>query len=284
MALVDRPYSPPILGKICLYLPITPCLFEWSEIYEAKKTRKFGASIPKPIPLRRRALSITRQQHANTNNSAGLFSRLPYELRHIIYLHVLGNKMFPLVHIPTERRIGHFDCSTPSRGHNTHYRHKKSPSKGKLALMMTCRQIYIESSHLLYSSNTFAVIGLENLVIFSWFSRTIRAGRLASIASLYIQIQFEDQDDLSIYSFWREWVQLWDIIVTRMPGLRDITVRASKRFMLEGDRWTKPMLAVRGLRTFELEYLYDKDFNRAGSNMELDRLREQLKEHLCTPR
>ena len=134
-----------------------------------------------------------------------------------------------------------------------------------MGLPKTSRAVYAEAIEVLYTSNTFSIIGIQNLETFLYWHQSILPHRLASITRLYINIQiecFEPMDYMFRSSYFprfnREWGQVWDIITTKMTGLRYVTVhlkRTYKPFLvlrLE-EAWVQPMLRVRNLQGFRFE-------------------------------
>ena len=232
------------------------------------------AAIPKPLPKRRRALSVPRKRKPLTG--LGALSRLPFEIRYMIYVYVLGDEVIHLDHIYGRPRIAHFRCEwtkapehlkaqSPYHSHNQHFTPDGKAGNGKMALLKSCRAIYVEASQVLYTTNTFAVYGVGNWETFLFFSKSIRPQRLASIADLYINTQvecFEPMWDMVKVSkfpqFNQEWKQMWDIISSDMVGLRILTVHVKRTYKpllvltLEA-AWVKPMLQVRDLKRFRFE-------------------------------
>lgn len=76
-----------------------------------------------------------------------------------------------------------------------------------------------------------------------------------------------------------------------MPGLKDLKVRLIKTYLpqlnlaLEED-WVKPMLRVRGLRTFgfDLAQVIGSEESTAEYNEKLEWFQSKLKASMCAPR
>ena len=233
--------------------------------YSADRTTlKRRGQWPKPLSRRQRR----RQVHcANTEkhlNNAGLFARLPCELRLQIYEYVLGGRQINIVHCPNKQRLAHrcqlYDPASP-RDNFRDARNQcgeerwTAPPCNLAPLLRTCRLIYSEAAEILYTKNSFGVCSLLNLASFVCFSRTIRPERLASISSLTIAVQnwwrldgqAKDMEDNYTskpyaavrhhagftYPHWtfrdphREypWRQLWQVVALEMTGLKELNLR-----------------------------------------------------------
>jgi hypothetical protein len=128
------------------------------------------------------------------------------------------------------------------------------PAVSATNLLQTCRQIYIESTDLLYSLNTFEFSHPET---FLWFSRTIAKDRLAIIKSLHVGF-FPEKDFRPHWSFLAHnlWFQMCDVIVMQMPGLRNLHVSLRDWEMSEWqrqDRLLRPFSSLRGLHQISIE-------------------------------
>ena len=237
--------------------------------------RKFRPSkkTSSPLPRERRPLSVPQ-----VPSNAGLFGRLPFEIRHAIYLYALGGD---IVHLNSTSAV-------TEMGYPTHQWSEQPRPKNRLCLLKTCRQIYIEASPVFYSTNTFGIVGAHNLSVFCDFFQTLRKDRLDSIASVYINCQL----DASIsYVFLQEWRQTWDVLATQMPGLKDVKVRLTKTYFPQlnlalEEEWVKPMLEVRGLKRFEFSLAQEVGAyeSTAEYNEKLERFQNELEASMCAPR
>ncbi|KAI4684957.1 uncharacterized protein J4E88_004399 [Alternaria novae-zelandiae] len=110
-------------------------------------------------------LEIARQ-----NQQDSPLLRLPPELRHLIFSHVIGGKTFEIL----------YDRSGPYRSPIRERLSSKVPkrkfiaknitvAKNTLALLVVCRQIYAETALLPFSSNTFSASRPDNLKM--WIKR-----------------------------------------------------------------------------------------------------------------
>lgn len=142
---------------------------------------------------------------------------------------------------------------------------------------------------MLYSTNTFGVFGVDDLLIFPKFCRQIRRDRLEMITSIYITCQMDvwhGRHEIVFINYWR---QTWDVLATQMLGLNDLEVRLVKSYFpplnlaLEED-WVKPMLGVRGLRRFEFDLAQGigSDQSTAEYNENLERFQKELRTSVCS--
>jgi len=243
-----------ILSVGMLLLPIYGVRLGFRHGFDKMENRrKFYASMPKPLPRKRRTLSTYTE--GATISRTGLFGRLPYELRRMIYVCILGNDLVRVTCVWGKKRFGHFDSNDLA------YTFDRTRSKSKVALLKTCRQIYIEAMEVLYTTNTFGFsFNKNNLEPHGYFPSTIRPSRLASITSLRIDCEVDTFDSFERESAKGNWQLLWGEIATKMPGLKELTMRLPEstrhnsnfRFGLE-EEWLKPILEVRGLENFTFD-------------------------------
>jgi len=164
----------------------------------------------------------------------------------------------------------------------------------RLALLKTCRQIYVEAIPVLYSNWKFYIRDMETLI---HLSTTILPQRLATIRSLHMTLPIcfdhEPYSQLAVG---------WDTVATRMTGLRHFALRWS--YYVCGNhppntsgwaqslerKYLEPLLRIRGLEDFDLEYdRYDTpDEDDEGDSFDTSAEAVAWKEHLkrvvCTPR
>ncbi|MCJ1234347.1 hypothetical protein MMC14_002308 [Varicellaria rhodocarpa] len=235
-----------------------------------KAYRKRYKDRPRPLPMTRIHLSQVSiaPEHALTSR----FLLLPREIRNHIYSYLYVNRfIFRLDKIP--HRLTQEHCLySDTWGENQHLRESSSkpfehPWRFKtqslhLSLIKTCRQIYTEVAPLLYSTNTFKVDQLDNLI---YLNQTIRPNRMASIRYLQVMWAFNIHVPLTgqVPDIYRPmddetWIRFWNIIATRMTGLQglDLAIRLHRGdFRLE-KQWLKPVMKVRGLKKFILDISY----------------------------
>ena len=263
---------------------------------------------PKPLPRRRRALSVPparRKYPAQPSTSP--FLRLPAEIRQKILVEVLGNNVLHLIQLP--KRLGHLLCDdrlwtykcltapfydirrdcfrlnfVPKYHHNERPAVPPRNTGGCLALLKTCRQLYLEAGCILYETNTFDINHPQTLI---FLARTLRPQSLERIR--YLQISWTaislsrgtTRQDFVPYEYMNPkldaarapddthtWEQMWDIVASQMKGLQHLKLRLNISLvtcfdppnMLE-DRCRSrmqmmlnaPQAKVRGLKSFWLE-------------------------------
>lgn len=242
----------------CIWWPIGAGIEKSRDIKRGITERtKQKAAGPKPLPRNRpRALSIAKEEEGWSTliGRAGMFGRLPYEIRQMIYTYVLGHYVIALNQSPGQRKIGHwlyrYDQEDDPSPLFLEFLYQNPLSFNKLSLLKTCRIIYIESVRALYATNTFGFFNTQSFT-YSCFSRTVLPQRLACITSIHLS--------LSSCSFRLDkWSQSWNDAAMQLTGLRDVKV-----WLLEQDlmphmeisldaEWVKPMLVMKGLRGFYL--------------------------------
>ena len=176
---------------ICLSLLCAPCIVAFVGIDLARDKRRQNAAVPKPLPRKRRALSTSARDAPLER--MGLLGRLPFEIRRMVYRHALGGRLLHIRHRPAQKRMGHYDAYEDIyRSYSAEKKPwKKNPQNGKTALLKTCRQIYVEAAHVLYTTNAFTgLFGDHNDSHYVYFFQTIRPERLASIASIEVSCMY----------------------------------------------------------------------------------------------
>ena len=125
------------------------------------------------------------------------------------------------------------DCIYPPREFHCSYPvPQNATSDGCLSLLKTCRQLYIESTTILYETNTFDINHAATLL---FLHRTILPVRLQSIR--YIQISWRGDtyhfsyNRCELYQRWNypddfgTWNRMWGIVGGEMKGLRSLKLR-----------------------------------------------------------
>lgn len=285
------------------------CCFPLAARYQQKH-----ANNPKTLPKDRRRLSVS-SSCTPANEACFFLQMLPIELRQEIYKLVLGGK---LIHIfQVHRQIRHRSCQLYEAfevsSESTGIRSLCCPgftrfmvcsavsegieqfSNGQTAILRTCREIYMEAIRVLYTTNRFE---FDQLAAFRFLAKTITPQRFASIASLQIdwcmiQINSEEQwtrNSLRIIAERLEWKKACHLMATRMTGLlhfRLIVRKLDPRLpanMQEDKEWFKPLLELKGLRTFHLNMF---EFSFPFVNLQTPekiRLETGLRELLCQTR
>lgn len=254
-------------------------------------------------PPVRRALSATGTP--NIQPKCVLLSKVPGEIRNPIYRLILG-----------DRYLGIYDCGGGSW--RSRVRHLEiSPGQmsfpdpllflptNKLAILQTCRQVYVEAADLLYSTNRFQVLRMQDMKCFNKFMIFISPTRLATITSLTLVVNvdyFEPLHHLASYTF-KHWKTLWALVCLRMTALRELSLHLRNLWAIENLKltadtyWVKPFLSLRNLDNFELIVnrediispgdLQDHQGSRDAEQQlisKIDRLRQYSINLLCSPR
>lgn len=224
---------------------------------EARRVRPLG-------PVRKRDLSVSSTIPQNGQKDCPLFSRLPAEIRTMIWHYVLGGQTYHLMQVP--KRVGHHRCdvgssSDPGRScclpaiaywrheiGTTSYRdymdrhpgaplpHAPSvellslPSSSNphvLALLRTCQKIYREAINLPYESNMFDIDDPETLLN---LRQTIPRQRLRAIKHLrvYLETQYPPFSGLHSAPWYGKfdgiWTLMWHVIAHDMTGIEVLEV------------------------------------------------------------
>ena len=176
-------------------LALMPSVLAYKSI---QKTLRHRRQWPKPLPRRQRRRKVKLATTVEHVSNAGLFARLPYELRLQIYEYVLGGRQINIVQCPRKRRLAHrcqlHDPTNPKENERNaenqcSEEHWTDPPCNLALLLRTCRLIYTEAAEVLYTKNSFGVYGLQDLASFVCFSRTSRPERLASIKTLTVMVE-----------------------------------------------------------------------------------------------
>ena len=197
----------------------------------------------------------------------GLFNRLPRELRDMVYEEVLGNDCVHLSWIQEHKRFVYYDSANGSVIYAGYRR------KSKVALLRTCRSVYVEAIRVLYSTNTFGFDFNRHTNTSYGFFHAVPPQRVAIITSIHIAchaLTIFELNSLRTRSEAKEnWAKLWATIATEMEMLKDVTVSFGDgedwvRYLREPgstdwEEWVncmacvRPILKIGGLRRLELE-------------------------------
>ncbi|OJJ02449.1 hypothetical protein ASPVEDRAFT_53136 [Aspergillus versicolor CBS 583.65] len=145
-------------------------VFSWEDVLAHRYQNNKPAALPRPrrqSALSSQSQSQTRQSETNLcwdiQLQSSLLATLSPELRVMVWEQVLGGMRIHIIQ-RADRRMGHIVCPALEacdicRGGLPPSCCKESrphiPGSGLLALLLTCKQIYSESIHLLYTLNTF---------------------------------------------------------------------------------------------------------------------------------
>ena len=142
-------------------------------------------------------------------------------------------------------------------------------SNGNLALLRTCRQIYVETRNYPYSQNVFDLGDIRLLTPFVASLSVLQAHAIRNLQLDWAMayglscggFTYDVCPSLRGYAWWDEF---WDLIATKL-SLRELSISMGDSFFGEqgsagekdlGElldyqaRWVKPILRVRGLRKF----------------------------------
>ncbi|MCJ1399356.1 hypothetical protein MMC11_002558 [Xylographa trunciseda] len=284
-------------------------------VSKAKCTGKqIVRAIYPPLPLtpkywqRRRAIS-----EISTRISTSRLLKLPTEVRQMILTLVLGNRVLRLSYEDRWRRhrirLGHCCIRLPSEGVKVDATREAVPYHGRsgwcqdvsglifttrgsesirpLALLRTCRTIYIETIHIIYSTN---IIDLDfyDFAELNFWTSSIGPLRLAAITSLQLHcdVPFGLHRNTStgpglVYDMlaFELWEEVWKIVAEQMTSLRTLVVRmfmfvrlrpAIERELL------RSFAEIKGLKYLSVRRIISKRHNLRSEEMCSQRFLDQI--------
>jgi hypothetical protein len=198
---------------------------------------------------------------------SAFLSRLPLDVRMMIYEMVLGGMTFHVSAGDNHSRIYHLVCQAPeqitqSQNHGQcHQVTIKRPSSaqqedfghatGLLPLLTTCRKVYSEAINLLYSGNRFEFTQIHTA--FRFLTRMIPQPRLPALRHILLKMAVPRHPDLNSRTK-RDWQDLFDLFSQSMTGLRSLyltlnlleSVKQQIRDTSDTDgiSWLQPMMAT----------------------------------------
>lgn len=278
---------------ICI-LPLTSCaLIAFDCHRKAASDRRKRADEPKKVSRKRRKLSTSANYAPNVE--CALLRRLPVELRLEIYTHVLGENLLHVYHVPG--RLAHKCCRTQSK-ESENWRLDPNCCRTSretnlvsevlelystvvdIALLQTCRQIYVEAIKILYATNTFDINHLQTLI---YLSKSVPIQHFATISTLYVtwkSVSYHSQ-----VNGIEDWDMFCHVVATKMPGLRHFKLLICDKYgslSMPDDPhqdWIEPLLAIRGLRTFDLLTYQPGSISRP---IEVPKLQHCMRQLFCT--
>ena len=199
-------------------------------------------------------------------------SKLPIDVRMIVYDLVLGGMVFHLDAQNMHSRILLYICRQPDAindaNHQCHALSSQRPSSaprqehqqatGLLPLLVTCRRIYTEAIHTLYSANTFEFS--RNAAAMRFLKVMVPPQRLHSIRHFRWYFRIPHHPSLNSRSR-RDWSDLFEFFTKEMTGLQSLYLVLQTNYPMqarirdtddaEGADWMKPVLlmAVEASRT-----------------------------------
>ena len=175
------------------------------------------------------------EQSTYEQPASSFLTKLPLDVRMIIYEMVLGSMVFHIESGTPQSRIYHLICTLPDKiGEPNHQCHEitKRPSSapredfqeasGLLPLLVTCRKVYTESIHILYSSNTFQFT--SNHGAFRFLKVMIPPHRIQSIRHFRMTMRVPHHPHMNARSK-RDWAALWDFFTSEMTGLQSLFLK-----------------------------------------------------------
>jgi hypothetical protein len=211
--------------------------------------------------------ALSSDQRCNSQPESGFLSRLPLDVRMIIYDLVLGGSTIHVSAANNNSRIYHFICQAPDRitqsqSHDqchqlttqrpsSNPREQYSQATGLLPLLVTCRQVYSEAIHTLYSSNAFEFTQIHTA--FRFLTRMIPQPRLPVIRHLVLKMATPRHPLLNSRTK-RDWNDLFHFFSSEISGLQSLhltlnlleSVKQTIRDTGDSDGalWIKPMMEM----------------------------------------
>ncbi|EME45174.1 hypothetical protein DOTSEDRAFT_71033 [Dothistroma septosporum NZE10] len=176
--------------------------------------------------------SLEPEQKTSDQTQSAFLTKLPYDVRLIIYEMVIGGNVLHLEAQNQKARIlhnvckhpqdindvgMHQDCSSlstvrPSSAPREDYAH----ATGLLPLLVTCRRIYSEAINTLYSANTFEFT--QNFAAFTFLKFMLPGPRMASLRHFRLHLRVPRHPALNSRAL-RDWQDLWSFFRDEMTGL-----------------------------------------------------------------
>ncbi|KAL8973896.1 MAG: hypothetical protein Q9197_001853 [Variospora fuerteventurae] len=271
----------------------------WSRLF-----RKYLLGAPSNVAGAKEQLQLSRP------SEGALLSRLPLEIRLQIWHEVVGGNLFhmttthPCPHKtllksyvcrafyrkltpPKNRTPMSEDVNPRCQGSQQEPCFFYGPPDGSfsaLSLLLSCRQIYNEAVHMLYTANTFHI---DNLEILQLVIEAI-GPRLSTISKMHVstamwKIHCHDITRLSDEAF-AGWQKSWQLLAERMLGLKHLRldIYGTSRAGLQ-NRDLEPLLQFRGLDSFDLALWQDtKDQALPGQGAEVvGAMQTVIRSHIC---
>jgi hypothetical protein len=233
-----------------------------------QKQNELGKSDgPAALSTDRRSISFE-----STSSQAASLLGLPLEIRDRIISEVLGNRVIHITFHSHRRILQAWISEEPGPTQIL------DPIREYLLFetlclppwLQTCRQLYLESSRILYTTNTFNICGVSSLTC---LSRSLPLNRLQMIRSLRFTWhgKFKIHHPNShagpmpgnvvgmLFPFdLGGWGRAWDIVAARMKGLKNLQLTIKIQSSQPAMDWLESFTTaiqekLRGLGTFDLE-------------------------------
>lgn len=211
--------------------------------------------------------TLTSDQSCHDQPNSGFLSKLPLDVRMLIYDLVLGGSTIHVSAGDNHSRIYHFICQVPDRITQSQIhgqchqlsiqrpssapREQYKQATGFLPLLVTCRQVYSEAINTLYNSNTFEFTQIHTA--FRFLTRMIPQPRLPAIRHLVLKMAVPRHPHLNSRTK-RDWEDLFKLFSAEMSGLQSLhltlglleSVKQTIRDTTDSDGvlWVKPMMQM----------------------------------------
>jgi len=171
----------------------------------------------------------------HAQGQSDFFTRLPLELRQLVYEHVMGAEIVHLTLSTKKKRFGHFLCDSEGDGGREYMCRvlvfgKKGARlyPGGPTVLRACRRMYSEAISYLYRAHTFSLLHITHLL---YLPASIPQPRLNSIRTLHLRWAIRALPYMSrgpsnrvVYrDDTANWEKAWTIIAN-MQGLRHLRV------------------------------------------------------------
>lgn len=176
--------------------------------------------------------SLEPEQQTSHQSQSAFLTKLPYDVRLMIYEMVIGGNVLHLEAQNQKARILHNICKHPDEINNVGmHQHCSnlstvSPSAapredyphatGLLPLLVTCRRVYSEAIDTLYNANTFQFT--QNFAAFTFLKFMLPEQRMASFRHFRLHLRVPRHPALNNRAL-RDWQDLWAFFRDEMTGL-----------------------------------------------------------------
>lgn len=212
--------------------------------------------------------SIEPEQRTYLQDQCAFLSKLPLDVRVIVYEMVLGGNMFHVTASDRGERIFHHVCKqpnlpsvddhqpyscfeSPERRPSSAPREDYAQATGLLPLLVTCRRIYSEAIETLYNANTFEFTKIR--VVFTFLKVMLPPHRLRCIRRFRWAMQIPHHPDANTRSR-RDWNDLFKFFTNETSGLQHFYLKLNRNYRFESDvlrtrddaavGWIEPMMIM----------------------------------------
>lgn len=211
--------------------------------------------------------TLEPEQRTEEQLDCGFLSKLPYDVRLIIYEMVLGRKVLHLQAQNQKSRILHYVCKHPERidEHRIHQdcseysikrpssapREEYPQASGLLPLLVTCRKVYSEAIDVLYSANTFEFNQI--FAAFTFLRYMVPPQRLPSLRHFRLHLRIPRHPMLNTRAT-RDWQDLWTFFSNETSGLQSLYLHLLMLQPMEAhiettpddeaEEWIRPMVLM----------------------------------------